>query len=548
MLDKNLLLGEQARAALARGMDYVADSVKVTLGPQGRNVVLGPTEGLPRITNSGASIAAIINAPDRFEDQGCLIIQEAAENTKELTGDGSTTAIVLAQAITHLGLRSISAGMNAAFIVKGIEIGKQRALIAVEEQAVKLGELSQVRELASVAAGDALIAEIIVKAVERLGLFGVIMVEEGHSVRTHLEFIEGLRFDKGCFLPQMAKAREGRPEAMEDAYVLIVDGKIASMDEIVRVLEFIIKEGKPLLVIAEDIASDVMAALLANMQKGTMNVVPVRAPGYGQRRQDYLEDIAVICGGTVISEESGASLNQVGEEHLGRAERVFAGSDSTTIIGGFGDKEEISARAARVKEQYEARLSGWSRDKLEERLGWLMGGVAMIYVGAATRLEMLEKKERIHDAVSAVKAALKGGIVPGGGVALMDAVGRVDTGSTVAAGAGEQADAGAGEQAEIDMGMRIIKKALEAPIRQIVHNAGQSPDYVLERIRGFEHGYGYDAKEGGFVEMLAKGICDPTLVVCTALKSAVSVAELIIETEGIIVNPIPEIMQTMGVV
>ncbi|NLI93542.1 MAG: chaperonin GroEL [Peptococcaceae bacterium] len=527
------LTGEKARQALAAGIDLVASCVKVTLGPKGRNVVLGPMVGWPKITNDGASIAGIISAQDRFQDLGCKIIKEVSEKTNDRVGDGTTTAIVLAQAIIREGMKNIAAGMSPTFLIQGLEKGIESVVRVIENRAVKISGLEQVAQIAAISSGDPEIGRLIAEAVERVGFQGIITVEEGKALKTRLEIIEGLRFDKGCFTPKIVKSWEKKEEALEEAYILIVDGKISHVDEIFSILQLVVKTKKPLLIIVEDIAVDLLALLLSNKQKGTMNVVAVQAPGHGERRKEYLQDIAVITGGTVISEETGISLEEVQEAHLGRARKIYADNNTTTIIGGLGGKQEIARRCAEVRQEYESRLPGWRKDKLGERLGWLQGGVAVIQVGAPTSLELKEKKDRIEDAVNAVRVAIAEGIVPGGGTALLEAslsLAEIQM-----------------EEPEVQTGLRIVQKALEAPAWQIAYNAGVNADAVVERIRELPDGYGYNAAANTFVNMQESGIVDPVQVTCTALKNAASIAALVIGTEGVIISQIPDIWQSMGI-
>ncbi|RNC29209.1 MAG: 60 kDa chaperonin [Candidatus Dichloromethanomonas elyunquensis] len=522
------LAGENARRALAAGIDLIASCVKVTLGPRGRNVVLGSEVGLPKITNDGASIAGTISLSNRFQNLGCQIIKEVSEKTNDRVGDGTTTAIVLAQAMIREGMKNVAAGFNPASLISGIETGTESAIRLIEKNAVKISRLEEVKQVAAISSGDPEIGMLICKAVEKVGFHGVIMVEEDKRLNTRLEITEGIRFDKGCFTPKIVKSWEKKSEALEDAYILVADTKIGYVYEIFSILEEAVKSGRPLVIITEDISVDLLALLLSNKKKGTMNVVAVQTPGYGERRKDYLQDIAAITGATVISEETGISLEEVQKFHLGQAKTILVDNNSTTIIGGQGKKEKIKERCAKVRQEYESLLTGWRKEKLRERLGWLQGGIAVIKVGAVTRLEMKEKKDRIDDAVNAVRAAIEEGIVPGGGVALLQA-------SEVLAEINP-------EDPEAAVGLRIMQKSLEAPLRQIVQNAGENGDSVIENIRKLPAGYGYNAIENTFVEMIKCGIIDPVQVTCTALKNAASIATLVIGTEGLIINGTPNIL------
>jgi chaperonin GroEL len=477
---------------------------------------------MPRITNDGASIAGIISVQNRFQDLGCQIIKEVSEKTNDRVGDGTTTAVILAQAMIREGMKNVAAGMNPAYLIQGMEKGIEIAVRVIRNRAVQISGLKQVMQVAAVSSGDPEIGHLIAKAVEKVGFQGIITVEEGNSVKTKLEVTEGLRIDKGCFTPKIVKSWERKSEVLAEAYMFIVDGRISHADEIFPILQLAVQSKKPLLIIVEDIAVDLLALLLSNKQKGTMNVVAVQTPGHGDRRKDYLQDIAVLTGGTVISEETGINLIDVREEHLGRARKVCVDNNTTTIIGGLGDKQEIARRCAEVRQQYQSRLPGWRKDKLRERLGWLQGGVAVIQVGAPTSLELKEEKDRIEDAVNAVRVAIAGGIVPGGGSALLnasEALAEIEM-----------------EETEARTGVWIVQKALEAPAWQIAHNAGVNADAVVEKIRSLPEEYGYNAAEDIFVNMLESGIVDPVQVICTALQNAASIAGLVIGTEGVILN------------
>lgn len=517
-----LLAGEKARQALAAGIDAVASCVKITLGPKGRNVVLGPYIGLPKITNDGVSIADVISLPDKFKDLGCQIIKEVSEKTNDKVGDGTTTAIMLADAMIKEGMKNIAAGVNPIALAKGMEEGLEIVVQELEASALKTRELEKIAQVASVSSGDSDIGRLIAEAIEEVSFDGIITVEEGKAQVTSLEVLEGIRFDKGYLAPRMVSPREKGIAVLEEPFILVADCKIAYIDEIFAVLEQVVKNNRPLLIIAQDISVDLLTLLVTNKQKGTMNVVAVAAPGHGERRKDYLQDIAVITGAKVASEETGLALEEIREEHLGRARRIFVEKNSTTIIGGLGNKEEIAVRCAAVQREFTERLPGWRKEKLRERLGWLQGGVASIKVGAATVLELKEKKDRIEDAVNAVRAAIKEGIVPGGGIALLEA-GSSLTGVQMA-------------DTDTQIGLQVLQRALEAPLRQIVQNAGCDGSTIIEKIRQLPKGYGYNAAEDTFVNMLEAGVVDPVQVTCTALRNAVSIATLVIGTEGLIVN------------
>lgn len=521
-MERVSLCGEKARQAIVEGINSVAACVRITLGPKGRNVVLGPLVGRPKITNDGASIAGIISVPDRFCDLGCQIIREVSEKTNDLAGDGTTTAVVLAQAMIEEGMKQIAAGINPVSLIQGLEKGTAAVTEAVQEQAVKITELEQVAQVAAISSGDPALGKLLAEAVGKVGFQGIITIEEGRGLQPYLEIKHGISFNKGCFTPKIVKSWERKSEALADAFVLIVDGRLSTADEIFAVLQLTMKYQRPLLLIAEDIGVDLLALLLANKKKGTMNAVAVQSPGSGERRKEYLQDIAVLTGGTVIGEENGITLEEVTEEHLGQARKILADNNSTTIIGGMGDPQQISLRGSQVRQEYEGRLPGWRRDKLAERLGWLQGGIAVVYTGAPTRLELQEQKDRLEDAVNSVRAAISEGIVPGGGTALLEARWSLFKMKF--------------KEEEINAGLHILYKALEAPLRQIVVNAGDDPDAVLEIIEELPQGYGYNAAENQVVNMLKSGISDPAQVTCTALRSAVSIAALVIGTGGVVIR------------
>ncbi|HWQ40992.1 MAG TPA: chaperonin GroEL [Desulfosporosinus sp.] len=526
-MDRVSLTGEKARQALAAGIDLVASCVKITLGPKGRNVVLGPTVGRPKMTNDGASIASIISVENRFQNLGCQIIKEVSEKTNDRVGDGTTTAIVLAQAMIQEGMKNVAAGANPTSLVCGMEKGLESAVRVIEKNAVRIYSLEEVKQVAAISSGDPEIGSLICEAVRKVGFGGILLVEEGKALKTNLEVTDGIRFDKGCFTPKILKSWDNIIETLEDPYILVTDGKISNISEIFSILQEVVKSSKPLVMITEDISVDLLALLLANKKKGTMNVVAIQTPGHGERRKAYLKDIAVITGATVVSEETGIQLEDVQEHNLGKAKKISVDHNQTTIIGGLGNKQEIKARCAEVREQYESLIPGWRKDKLKERLGWLQGGIATIKVGAATRLEMMEKKDRIDDAVNAVRATIEEGIVLGGGIALLEA--------------GDSLAAIKLEEPEEEIGLRIIQKSLEAPLWQIVQNAGGSGDSVIEKVRELPSGFGYNAAENTYVEMIDSGIIDPVQVTCTAIKNAVSIAALVIGTEGLVINSTPSI-------
>lgn len=524
VMHTRMLSGHQARIALAEGINIIASCVKVTLGPKGRNVVLDPYIGNPRITNDGVSIAKVISLVNRFQNLGCEIIKEVSDKTNDRVGDGTTTAIVLAQAMVQKGMKSIAAGANPTFLVKGMEKGVEVVVQALKESAIQISDIDEVAKVAAVAAGDRNIGLLIAEAVKKVGFNGIIRVEEGRTQNTEVEVINGIRFDKGCFTPKVVSPKDNKTEVLEAPYILITNCKISYIYEIFEIIEVAVKYKKPLVIIVEDISVEVLALLLSNKKRGTMNVVAVQTPGYGERREEYLQDIAVITGATVVSEETGLRLEEVKEEHLGQAKQIIVDNNMTTIIGGLGDPQKIAMRSDKVSKEFNSLKPGWRKDKLKERLGWLQGGVASIKVGAATVLELKEQKDRIDDAVNAVQAAIKEGIVPGGGIALIRA-------SNSLAGVKMK-------EPEAEEGLQIIKRALEEPLRQIVTNGGHNGDVVIEKVRELKGNWGFNAAEDTFVDMLEAGIVDPVQVTCTALRNAVSIASLVIGTEGLIISSI----------
>ncbi|ACL18804.1 chaperonin GroEL [Desulfitobacterium hafniense DCB-2] len=517
-----MLSGEEARRALSTGIEQLASCVKITLGPRGRNVVLGPHRGMPRITNDGVSIAKNIALADPFQNLGCSIVKEVSEKTNDRVGDGTTTAIVLAQALVREGMKAVAAGVNQTSLIKGLEKGAEIVDAALKAKAVRIVSPAEVARVATVASGDEEIGNLIAAAVQRVGFNGIIRVEEGKTQTTFFEVLEGIRFDKGCFTPKVVSSWDNKTEVLEDPYIMVTDHKISYIYEIFEVLEVAVKAKKPLVIIAEDISIDILALLLTNKKKRTMNVVAIQTPGYGERRREYLQDIAVITGAAVISADSGLQLEDVREEHLGRAKQIMVDNNRTTIMGGSGDKARIAARAAEACQEFASRLPGWKKEKLQERLGWLQGGIASLKVGAPTMLELKEKKDRIDDAVNAVQAAIKEGIVPGGGMALLRAC--------------ESLIQIKPEEPEEEAGLRIMQQALEEPLRQIAYNAGHNGDVILDKVRELPENWGYNAAEDRCVDMLEAGIIDPVEVTCTALRNAVSIAVLVIGAEGLIIE------------
>ncbi|HHV65154.1 MAG TPA: chaperonin GroEL [Peptococcaceae bacterium] len=524
-MQTRMLSGHQARIALAEGINIIASCVKVTLGPKGRNVVLDPYIGRPRITNDGVSIAKVITVENRFQNLGCEIIKEVADKTNDRVGDGTTTAIILAQAMIQKGMKNIAAGANPTLLVKGMEKGVEVVVQALMDSAIKISDINDVAKVATVAAGDRNIGLLIAEVVKEVGFNGIIQVEEGRTQNTEFQVINGIRFDKGRFAPKVVSPKDNQTEVLENPYILVTNCKISYIYEIFEIVEVAVKYKKPLVIIAEDISVDILALLLLNKKRGTMNVVAVQTPGHGERREEYLQDIAIITGATVVAESAGLKLEEVKEEHLGQAMKIVVNNNTTTIIGGLGDPQKIAMRLEKVRKEYNSLKPGWRKDKLKERLGWLQGRVAFIKVGAPTVLELKEKKDRIEDAVNAVQAAIKEGIVHGGGIALIRAC--------------ESLAEVKMKEPEAEVGLRIIKEALEEPLRQIVTNAGHNGDVVIEKVRKLPRNWGFNAAEDTYVDMLEAGIVDPVQVTYTALRNALSIASLVIGTEGLIIDSTP---------
>ena len=518
-MPKIIAFEEDARRALERGMDQLANAVRVTLGPKGRNVVLEKKWGAPTITNDGVSIAKEIELEDPYEKIGAELVKEVAKKTDDIAGDGTTTATVLAQALVHEGLRNVAAGANPMGLKRGIERAVEVAVDAIKNQAKEVETRDEIAHTATVSAGDAEIGEVIAKAMDVVGKEGVITVEESNTFGIELETVEGMRFDKGYISGYFVTDPERMEAVYEDPYILVANQKISSVQALLPVLEKVAQTGKPLVVIAEDVEGEALATLVVNKIRGTFKSVAVKAPGFGDRRKAMLGDIATLTGGQVISEEVGLKLENVGLDLLGRARKVVVTKDETTIVEGQGDPEEIKGRINQIKAEIETTDSDYDREKLQERLAKLAGGVAVIRVGAATEVELKEKKHRIEDAVSNARAAVEEGIVPGGGVTLLKAQEAID-------------------KLELEgdelTGARIVRKALEEPLKQIAVNAGLEGGVVVERVRGLEGGYGLNAATGEYVDMFKAGIIDPAKVVRSALQNAASIAGLFLTTEAVV--------------
>ena len=521
---KQILFGEEARRALGRGVDQLADTVKVTLGPKGRNVVLDKKFGAPLITNDGVTIAKDIELDDPFENMGAQLVTEVATKTNDLAGDGTTTATVLAQAIIREGMKNVAAGANPMIMRKGIAKGVETAINAIKENSEKIKGSADIARVAAISSSDETIGELIAEAMEKVSADGVITVEESKTAETYSEIVEGMQFDRGYITPYMVTDTEKMEAILDDAVILITDKKISNIQDLLPLLEQIVKTGKKLLIIAEDLEGEALSTLLLNKLRGTFTCVAVKAPGFGDRRKEMLKDIAVLTGGEVISEEIGLELKDTTMAMLGRARQVKVNKEGTVIVDGQGDAEAIKARVENIRHAIETTTSDFDREKLQERLAKLAGGVAVIKVGAATETEMKEKKLRVEDALNATRAAVEEGIVAGGGVAYVNAVPAVE------AVAGETT----GDE---KTGVNIVVKALQEPIRQIAANAGIDGAVVLEKIReSGKVGYGFDAYSETYCEMIESGIVDPTKVNRSALQNAASVASTVLTTESIVTD------------
>jgi chaperonin GroEL len=524
MAHKELKYKEEARTALQSGVDSVADAVKVTLGPKGRYVVLDKKFGAPTITNDGVTIAREIEVEDVFENQGAQLVREVATATNDVAGDGTTTATLLAQTIVHNGLRNVAAGANPLGLRRGIEKAVDTVVEQLrDKQSKEIAGKEQIARVAAISAADDEIGNIIADAIEKVGKDGVVNVEEGQTFGMELEFTEGMQFDKGYISPYMVTDQDRMEAVLEEPYILIANQKIGSVRDMLPVLEQVMQGGKPLLIIAEDVEGESLATLVVNKLRGTFTGVAVKAPGFGDRRKRMLEDIGILTGGEVITEEMGLKLENTQLNQLGKARRVVVSKDTTTIIDGAGESEQIKGRIKQIKSEVETTDSDFDREKLQERLAKLAGGVAVVKVGAATETEMKEKKHRVEDALQATRAALEEGIVPGGGVALLNAQGSIDLESY----SDDDERTGAG----------IVKKALEEPIRQIAENSGFEGSVVVEKVRGLKDGEGLNASTGVFGDLVADGVIDPTMVTRSALQNAASIAKNILTTEAIVAEP-----------
>jgi chaperonin GroEL len=520
MAHKELKYNAEARKALEAGVDAVANAVKVTLGPKGRYVVLDKKFGAPTITNDGVTIAREIEVEDVFQNQGAQLVREVATATNDVAGDGTTTATVLAQAIVRNGLKNVTAGANPLGLKKGIEKAVDQIVDNIRKLSKPVQGKDQIARVATISAGDDEIGDVIADAIEKVGKDGVVNVEEGQTFGMDLEFTEGMQFDKGYVSPYMVTDQERMEAVLEDPYILIANQKIGSVRDVLPVLEQVIQSGRPILIIAEDVEGEALATLVVNKLRGTFTGVAVKAPGFGDRRKRMLEDIAILTGGEVITEEMGLKLENTQLSQLGRARRVVVAKDNTTIVDGSGDLDAIKGRINQIKAEVENTDSDFDREKLQERLAKLSGGVAVVKVGAATETEMKEKKHRVEDALQATRAALEEGIVPGGGVALLQA------------SAGVNADAI--EDEDERTGARIILRSLEEPLRQIAENAGLEGSVVVADVRKAKKGFGLNAATGEIVDLVAAGVIDPAMVTRSALQNAASIAKNILTTEAIV--------------
>ena len=521
---KQLLMGEEARKALSAGIDKLADTVKVTLGPKGRNVVLGKKFGAPLITNDGVTIAKEIELKDAFENMGAQLVREVATKTNDAAGDGTTTATVLAQALVSEGMKNVTAGANPMDVKRGMQKAVKAAVEAFASNSKKMSGSEDIARVATVSAGDEEVGRLIAEAMEKVTADGVITIEEGKTAETDVDVVKGMQFDRGYITPYMVTDTEKMEAVLDDAYILITDKKISVIQDILPLLEQIVQSGKKLVIVAEDVEGEALSTLIVNRLRGTFTVVAVKAPGFGDRRKEMLQDIAILTGGTVISEELGYELKDASVEMLGRARQVRVTKEDTTIVDGMGDKEAVSARVAQIRTQMDATTSDFDKEKLQERLAKLSGGVAVIRVGAATEVEMKDKKLRIEDALNAAKAAVEEGIVAGGGTAPINAIPAVD--SVVDTLSGDERT-----------GAKIVRKALEAPLRQIAANAGLEGSVIIDKILASgKTNYGFDAQKETYGDMIAAGIVDPTKVTRSALENAASVASMVLTTESLVAD------------
>ena len=523
-MSKLIMRGDEARKALQAGVDQLADTVKITLGPKGRNVVLDKKYGAPLITNDGVSIAKEIELPDPFENMGAQLVKEVSTKTNDVAGDGTTTATLLAQAMIHEGLKNLAAGANPIVVKKGMSKAVEAAVAEVKKQAKKVDGSNDIARVGAVSSGDEEIGKLIADAMEKVSADGVITIEESKTAETYSEVVEGMQFDRGYITPYMVTDTEKMEAVIDDAYILITDKKISVISDILPILEQLVQSGKKLVIIAEDVEGEALNTLIVNRLRGTLNVVAVKAPGFGDRRKEMLQDIATLTGGTVISEEVGLELKTATIDMLGRARQVKVTKENTTIVDGAGDAQAIKDRVGQIRNQIAVTTSDYDKEKLQERLAKLAGGVAVIKVGAATETEMKEKKLRIEDALNATRAAVEEGVVAGGGTIFVNIIPAVEALLNTVDG-------------DEKTGVRIIAKALEAPIRQIAANAGLDGSVILEKVRNSgKVGYGFDAYKEEYCDMVSAGIIDPAKVTRSALENAASVSAMVLTTESLVAD------------
>jgi len=520
-MGKIIKFNEDARKALEVGVDTLADAVKITLGPKGRNVVLDRGFGAPMITNDGVTIAKEIELKDPIENLGAQIVKEVATKSNDVAGDGTTTATVLAQALIKEGLKMVASGANPVFIRRGMELASKKVIEELTKRAKKVESNEEIAQVGAISAGDVEIGQLIAQAMEKVGESGVITVEEARSLDTTLEVVEGMQFDNGYLSPYMVSDSERMVVEMDNPFILITDKKVSNMKELLPILEKTVELGRPMLIIAEDVEGEALATLVVNKLRGTLNIAAVKAPAFGDRRKAMLQDIAILTGGEVISEEKGIKLETADINFLGQAKKVRITKDNTVIVDGFGEKDEIQARIGQIKNAIAETTSDYDREKLQERLAKLAGGVAVIKVGAATETEMKERKLRIEDALNATKAAVEEGIVPGGGTILIQIAKAIEDFKL---------------EGEEGLGVEIVKKALSAPLRQIVINAGIDAGVVIEKVKNSENGTGFDAAKEEYVDMVKAGIIDPAKVTRSAIQNAVSVSSVLLTTEVAVGN------------
>ena len=518
---KQILFEEEARRALGRGVDQLANAVKITLGPKGRNVVLDKKYGAPVITNDGVTIARDIELEDPFENMGAQLVKEVATKTNDIAGDGTTTATLLAQAMIHEGMKNVVAGANPMIIKRGIQKAVDALVEEIKAKAKKIEGKADIAQVATISSADAETGELIAEAMEKVGKDGVITVEESKSMATNLSVVEGMQFDRGYISPYLVTDTDKMEAVLDDPYILITDRKISAINDILPILEQVVKAGKQLAIIAEDVDGEALTTIVVNKLRGTFKALAVKAPGFGDRRKAMLEDIAILTGGTVISEELGRNLDSVTMEDLGRARQIRSTKEETTIVDGTGDKEAIAARVAQIRKQIEETTSDFDKEKLQERLAKLAGGVAVIEIGAATEVEMKDKKYRIEDALNATRAAVEEGIVAGGGTTFVDILPALDRLNVV------------GDE---KVGVEIVRRAVEEPVRQIADNAGLEGSVVVENVKKAGTGVGFNALSNEYVDMIETGIVDPAKVTRSALQNAASIASMVLTTETLVAD------------